>query len=304
MPLLGKSWRNDHTDRRPLLVSQTKDGSLFPVCANLFCSSSWLHLWRNRRTPIFEKGWTCSEACTRTCIEAAVAREMDGQERKPVEHRHRVPIGLVMLAQGWITQAQLKSALAAQKAAGTGRVGSWLVKDSNIPENLVTRALSLQWSCPVFSMEIPPSPAMGAIAPRLLLEAFGILPIRVAGRKVLYVGFEDRIDRCVTFALERMTGLSVEAGLVNTSEFTRVHRDLLEGSAFPKTRLLEALNQRAMTQAFTQIVERARPCEAQLVRVHDCFWLRMWQKPPSQIASLAHGEIEDVVCTIGRSILE
>ena len=304
MPLLGKSWRNDHTDRRPLLVSQTKDGSLFPVCANLFCSSSWLHLWRNRRTPIFEKGWTCSEACTRTCIEAAVAREMDGQERKPVEHRHRVPIGLVMLAQGWITQAQLKSALAAQKAAGTGRVRKLASKRFEHSGEPCYPRLKSAVELPGLFDGNPPSPAMGAIAPRLLLEAFGILPIRVAGRKLLYVGFEDRIDRCVTFALERMTGLSVEAGLVNTSEFTRVHRDLLEGSAFPKTRLLEALNQRAMTQAFTQIVERARPCEAQLVRVHDCFWLRMWQKPPSQIASLAHGEIEDVVCTIGRSILE
>jgi hypothetical protein len=302
MSLLRKSWWNDPMDRRPVLVSPAKDVSLFPVCANLSCSSSWLHLWRNRRTPVFEKGWTCSEVCTRARIEAAVAREMDGQERKSIEHRHRIPLGLVMLAQGWISQAQLKSALAAQRAAGSGRIGSWLVEVSNIPEYLVTRALSLQWNCPIFSMETPPLLAMGAIAPRLLLEAFGILPIRVAGRKLLYVGFEDRIDRCVTFALERMTGLRVEAGLVTTSEFTRAHRELLEGSSFPKTRLLEAVDQQAMTQAFTQIVERTRPCDAQLVRVHDCFWLRMWQKPPSQIAPLEHCGIEDVVCTIGRAI--
>lgn len=219
-----------------------------------------------------------------------------------MEHRHRIPLGLVMLAQGWITQEQLKSALHAQRAAGTGRIGSWLIQDSKIPEHLVTRALSVQWNCPVFSMETPPLPTMGAIAPRLLLEAFGVLPIRVAGRRLLYIGFEDRIDRCVTFALERMTGLTVEAGLVNTSDFLRAHRDLLEGGSFPKTRLLEAVDQQAMAQAFTQILERAKPCDAQLVRVHDCFWLRMWQKASQQSAPLEIAGIEDVVCTIGRSL--
>ena len=300
MPLLRKAWRDDLADFSR--VHHARDTSLFPACANSSCVSSWLHLWRNRHTPVFEKGWTCSEACTRARIESAVAREMDGQERSPVEHRHRIPLGLVMLAQGWITQEQLKSALNAQKVAGTGRIGSWLMRESKIPEHLVTRALSVQWNCPVFSMETPPLPSMGAIAPRLLLEAFGILPIRVAGRKLLYVGFEDRIDRCVTFALERMTGLTVEAGLVNTSEFLRAHHDLLEGSCFPKSRLLEAVDQQAMAQAFTQILERARPLDAQLVRVHDCFWLRMWQKLPTPTAPFDLIGVEDVVCTIGRPI--
>ncbi len=32
-------------------------------------------------------------------------------------HRHRVPIGLVLLAQGWITHDQLKHALEAQRRA-------------------------------------------------------------------------------------------------------------------------------------------------------------------------------------------
>ncbi len=300
MPLLRRSWRDGLAE--PLPVGHARDSSLFPVCANASCSSSWLHLWRNRHTPVFEKGWTCSEACTRARTEAAVAREMAGQERSPVEHRHRIPLGLVMLAHGWITQTQLKSALNAQKAAGTGRIGRWLIQDSGISEHLVTRALSVQWNCPIFSMETPPLPVMGAIAPRLLLEAFGVLPIRVAGRKLLYVGFEDRIDRCVTFALERMTGLTVEAGLVNTSEFFSAHRELLEGSSFPRTRLLEAVDQQAMAQAFTQILERARPSDAQLVRVHDCFWLRMWQKLPQLAAPLDHSGVEDVVCTIGRTI--
>jgi hypothetical protein len=300
MPLLRRI-RLD--DAEPLPLHPSRDTSLFPVCANPSCASSWLHLWRNRRTPVFENGWTCSEVCTRARIDAAVVREMDGQERSPVQHRHRIPLGLVMLAQGWITQEQLKSALIAQKAAGTGRIGSWLIQDSKVPERLITRALSLQWNCPVFSMETPPPAAMGSIAPRLLLEAFGILPIRVAGRRLLYIGFEDRIDRCVTFALERMTGLAVEAGLVNTSEFLRAHQDLLDEGSFPKVRLLEAVDQQAMAKAFTQLLERIRPLDAQLVRVHDCFWLRMWQKPAKQSASLEIAGVEDVVCTIGRSKL-
>ncbi len=33
-----------------------------------------------------------------------------------------------MLEQGWITQRQLRAALEAQKAAGSGRLGHWLVR--------------------------------------------------------------------------------------------------------------------------------------------------------------------------------
>ncbi|HVJ07585.1 MAG TPA: hypothetical protein VM554_04325 [Acidisarcina sp.] len=299
MPLLEKAGRWEKAKKYSDVADRVS--SLFPVCANPSCSTSWLHLWRRRQVPVFAGGWSCSEECTRQRITVAVRHEMDGQQAAPVEHRHRVPLGLLMLAEGWITQAQLKAALQAQKAAGHGRLGSWLIRDAHIEERLVTRALSLQWNCPVFSVEELPDQEMGAVVPRLLVEAFGILPIRVRAGRLLHVGFEDRIDRCVTFAIERITGLRVEAGLVSTSEFLRGHSRLLAEGPFPKATLIEAVDANAMVHALTRLVERSKPFEARLVRMHDCYWMRMWHGARGAALPVRREEIEDVVCSIGST---
>lgn len=74
-------------------------------CGNPECARSWALPWRSRRRPIFETQWACGRQCMRTILALAVRRERgEGRpEMEPQEHRHRVPLGLVMLAQGWIT---------------------------------------------------------------------------------------------------------------------------------------------------------------------------------------------------------
>ena len=87
----------------------------FQTCANPACESGWLHLWRGESTPIFEGGWNCSAACTAARVAAAVRRELDGRSSAEQNHRHRIPLDLLMLEQGWITSGQLRQALDAQK---------------------------------------------------------------------------------------------------------------------------------------------------------------------------------------------
>ncbi len=82
------------------------------TCANRSCDSGWLHLLRRRSAPVFEGGWTCSPACTRGLVEAAVRRECEGRAAASSETRgHRIPLGLTMLEQGWINSAQLRRAV-------------------------------------------------------------------------------------------------------------------------------------------------------------------------------------------------
>src|SRR6516165_3068156 len=85
--------------------------------------------------------------------------------------------------------------------------------------DLVVLDLSLQWSCPVLGSTGFSAQAMALVAPRVLVEEFGFLPLRVAGGKILYVGFEDRLDASTALALEQMTDLKVESGLVQTEEY-------------------------------------------------------------------------------------
>jgi hypothetical protein len=271
--------------------------SLFETCANPGCGSGWLHLWRSRSAPVFEGGWNCSAACTAARVGSAVRRELDGRGLAQESHRHRIPLGLVMLEQGWITSGQLRQALDAQKVAGAGRLGHWLVRQQGVSEQLVTRALGLQWSCPVLPLEFHDAEALTALVPRLFVDAFGALPLRVAAGRLLYLGFEDRLDPIVALALERMTGLRVESGLVAESLFGPAHAHMLRAK-FPPVELIEAVSEPVLVQALSKFIEQARPVESRLVRVHDCLWLRMWRRPQSGPVP-ERGSIQDLICSIG-----
>jgi hypothetical protein len=224
---------------------------------------------------------------------------VEGKRIDSTPHRHRVPLGLVMLEQGWITSEQLRKALDAQRAAGQGRLGKWLVRGQGVSEQLVTRALGLQWSCPVLPLEHHDPATMATILPRLFVEAFGALPLRVAAGQILYLGFEDRPDPVVTLAVERMLGLRVEAGLVRGSQFQSAHQRMLNAT-YPKTELIEAASESPLVRVLTRAIERAKPAESRLVRVHDCLWLRMWKNPRSTSA-VEISEVEDVICSLAAN---
>ncbi len=271
--------------------------TLFTTCANPSCGSGWLHLWRSRQAPVFEDGWSCSAACTAAQVAAAVRRELDGRGLIAESHQHRIPLGLVMLEQGWITSGQLRQALDAQRSAKTGRLGKWLVRQQGASEQLVTRALGLQWSCPVLPLEFHDAESLAVLVPRLFVDAFGALPLRIAAGRLLYLGFEDRLDPIVALAVERMSGLRVESGLVQESLFGPAHARILSAK-FPAVELMEAVSESAAAYALARSIEKARPVESRLVRVHDCLWLRMWRRPQNGLMP-ERGSIQDLICSIG-----
>ncbi len=210
---------------------------------------------------------------------------------------HRIPLGLTMLEQGWITHPQLRQALEAQKAARCGRIGEWLIRRCGIKEELVTRALGLQWSCPVLPLDLREAEGLTTLMPRLFVDAFGALPLRVAAGKILYLGFEERPDAALALAVETITGLRVETGLVHGSLFRPTHGRIL-GQRFPAVELVEAVSEAALAQAFARAMERTQPVESRLVRVHDCVWLRLWLQPqrgPVPETAL----IKDMIGTLG-----
>jgi hypothetical protein len=275
---------------------ETRKGR-FEACTNPGCRSGWRHLLRSRSGPVFEQGWTCSAECTRARVGVAVRRELEGRMTAPETHRHRIPLGLTMLEQGWITAGQLRRALDAQRAAGGGRLGHWLVRQQGVSEKLVTRALGLQWSCPVLPLDFHDAEALSPLLPRLFIDAFGALPLRIAAGQLLYLGFEDRLDPVLALAIERMTGLRVESGLVQGSVFSRAHTRML-GVRFPSVELIEASSEAAVVHALSRAIEHARPVAAELVRVHDCLWLRLVLRPPTgPVPEL--DSVQDLICSIG-----
>jgi hypothetical protein len=94
-----------------------------------------------------------------------------------------------------------------------------------------------------------------------------------------------------------MCGLRVESGLVQGSLFREAHGRMLK-SRFPSVELVEAVSEPAAAQVLARSIERVRPVESRLVRVHDCLWLRMWRSAQSGPMPEA-SSVQDVVCSIG-----
>lgn len=277
--------------------------ALFPRCANPRCATGWLHLWRSRSVPGFEGRWACSAECMGALVAAAVRREMDGGDPMPAPWSHRLPMGLMLIEQGKLTPVQLREALDGQQkvkeATGeTVRLGEWLLRSGVLNEPALTRVLSAQWNCPVFPLGNYRPEEVATAMPRFLAEALAALPVRAAAGKLLHVAFSGRIDRSLGYALERMTGLRVAAGLGRDSEFALARKQFLLTPA-PRTRFLEAASSWVLVRAITQLIEAEKPPEARLVRVHDYYWLRLWRRVAERPGLPGSGEVEDLLATVG-----
>lgn len=116
---------------------------------------------------------------------------------------------------------------------------------------------------------------MALVVPKVFVEEFGLLPLRVAGSRILYLGFGDRLDASAAFAVEQMTELKVESGVVEGASFEAARRRLLACDGV-ETKLVAAGDKDAMAAKITAILEQKQPIASRLVRLHQYYWLRMW----------------------------
>jgi len=278
--------------------------SLFSHCANPRCATGWIQLWRNRRVPNFEGRWACSPECMKALVASAVRREAAACEAGASVHEHRVPLGLMLVEQGCLTEDQLRTALEGQRQAGNGngerlRLGKWLVVNGLLSEMTLIRILAAQWSCPVLSLDGFLAEETASAVPPFLAEACGVVPVRLVQRKLLYVAFAGRVDRSLSYAVERMTGLRVTSGLVRDAEFAAAQRRYREVPA-PGMRFLETATAAALARSATKLIEREKPADARLVRIHEYYWLRLWKRSRGAAPLPGVGEVEDILCTVGH----
>jgi hypothetical protein len=309
----GAMWDGD--EYRPSGRSSGLDGLGLPtsltqarqrrLCGNLECVNAWTVPWRNRRRPIFEEQWGCSGRCVLAMARTAVKRELGDRTAESAvaaPHRHRVPLGLLMLSQGWITHPQLQKALEAQRASGTGRIGDWLQSECGVEPRQITRGLSMQWNCPVLTTEGFAPQEMALVMPKLFVEKFELLPLRVAGSRILYLGFDDRLDATSAFAVEKMTELKVESGLVEGAQFQIARRRVLECRGV-EMKLETAADEDVLAARMTAILEQKKPVASRLVRLHQYYWMRIWLEngAAGKVGSLPRtGEdVNDYIFTIG-----
>ncbi|HEY1808287.1 MAG TPA: hypothetical protein VGG42_06975 [Acidobacteriaceae bacterium] len=214
-----------------------------------------------------------------------------------------MPLSLILLQQGRISEEQLREAKRDRPCAdGTSGEGagleSWLLNSGLLSEAALTRAISAQWNCPVFSVSENRPEEMGSAIPPFLSEALGALPVRVSGGKLLYLAFSGPIDRSLSYAVEHITGMRIAAGVARASEFRREQTRFLSGHS-PRTRFLEAEDRRALAGGIAAWLEREQPVEARLARIHQLWWLRIWRREPGGGALPACEAVEDLLAMVG-----
>lgn len=213
--------------------------SLSPPCSHGDCAPMrgfWRRLQGQRRGVVIQGRRYCSDDCGERAL-ADVLRRIDAVPTRPSHSPlvpHRVPLGLLLLSRQQLTADQLRTALGAQRTAGRGRIGEWLLAFGFVDEQQVTAALARQWSCPVLRTS---SVAAGAFSsanpapgqrgtpqiPLTLLESFVMIPVNyVESTATLHMAFGEGIDYTVLYAIEQIIGCRT-ASCMAVPSFVRQH---------------------------------------------------------------------------------
>jgi hypothetical protein len=187
-----------------------------PRCAREDCArqrSFWKRLRGQSRVIILQGERYCLDQCLEHALTEALERMRSVPKRSAT---HRIPLGLLLLSRQQLTAEQLRQALAAQSAAGRGRIGEWLQRLGFVNDVQITAALARQWSCPVLQAQgLTPDVDRIPQLPVALLESFGMAPIDyVPSTATLLMAFSEGIDYTVLYAIEQMLGCHTEPCLV------------------------------------------------------------------------------------------
>jgi len=191
-----------------------------PPCGDTECSAA-RRLWRRMRWRHGTIQLQESIFCAPSCFEAAAHRQLERLSLASVPAlpvRHRVPLGLLMISRGQLTNQQLRSALEAQRESGRLRLGEWLEEMGFASEQQITSALAQQWACPVLASKTSCDPTCLRLLPYRLLERFRILPVQfIPSTRVFHLALSDGVDYSVLYAIEQMLDCRTQACLAARS---------------------------------------------------------------------------------------
>jgi hypothetical protein len=224
---------------------------------------------------LFENTWACSGDCLRILVARALRREAGNVGEARGRHHHRIPLGLIMLSRGWITQEQLQYALEMKKHDDPRRIGEWLVSEFGVEAQHVTRALGIQWNCPVFTDSEFDAARMALLVARELVRSYEFLPLRLAADRILYLAFAGDINRSIAYSMEKMLGLRVENGQLSDNLYTKMRGELFDVE-FAGEQVHKMPNLSFMAEHIATEMERKQAANSKLVRMHNHYWLRMW----------------------------
>ncbi len=220
--------------------------------------------------------WHCSLECFERAADAAI-REMMSLPASRRRRPHRVPLGLVVLQRGQISEDGLKRALLAQREARAGRIGEWLRRVEGLTEEQVTQALGAQWACPVFPLRRSEHFLEAAdLVPLPIQDSLRMLPVHfVETSRSLFVAFPEAVDYGTLNALEKALDCRAHPCLAEESAFEEA-LERVRSRPRPGETCFDSLRDPGeMARAARNHARSLGAQEARLVRCGEFLWMRL-----------------------------
>lgn len=176
-----------------------------PPCDRVDChASAAARIWR-RSPPIrLQHGLLCSPQCLEKEARVIFDRVLSPPADEPP--KHRVPLGLLMLEHGYVSEQQLRTALEMQARERRGRIGEWLQDLHFVTERQVLAVLGVQWACPLLSLREEPNTVCSSMLPVPLLRALHLFPVRLmSATRLLYIAVCFELNYRVLAAIDQIT---------------------------------------------------------------------------------------------------
>jgi hypothetical protein len=247
----------------------------FPRCSYSACAFG--AAWR-RLLPVhgihLQQQWYCSPQCFELAARRCFSRASTAPAAPP-RGQHRIPLGLVLLSRGQLSNAQLRSALQAQRESGRGRIGQWLERMGFATEQQVTAAMGLQWACPVLPASAVASADFAATLPVRLLENFRMLPVHFSRERVLYLAFSEGVDYTALYAIEQALQCRTEACLIGSTTMDAALSRLVEHRRTGDYLFEDWLSDAEMTRITGGYVIKLGAREVRIVACGEYIWARL-----------------------------
>jgi hypothetical protein len=251
--------------------------SMYTACGLQTCQNTLLMRSVQSRVGIsVGQLWYCSVDCFATAARSRFSA-LSGGSILEMPHYPRLSIGLVMLSKGYLTDDQLRFAMAQSQLHGE-ELEAVLVRLGLASEKQLAAARAAQWGYPVLGQDYMGQPVEADIPPTLL-HSCSAAPLHCSmTAKRFLLGFVYRVEHGLLNSLELVTGFRAEPCFITATEFSEQMARL---TAVPDCEevLFEDSNtpaQMAKTVAGFAVEIAAR--EAHFARCRDYVWTRLTGK--------------------------
>lgn len=238
----------------------------------------------------FEEKWYCSYRCLAARLHDQVAEQL-GTPRRWAEPAPRMPLGLMLMDKGVISEEQLRQASLEQKHRGAD-MGEILVELGFLGEREMVAARASQWGCPVFTVT-PECEHVNATLPPTLMRQCQMVPLHYARTtKKLLVGFVQAIDYAMLYAIEQNLGCKTHPCFIRRSEMEAQFQTLVGHSGSAEQVYDDLADAEEMTRAICSQGVAIQADVLSLVRYRGYLWARCGNG----------GAVRDVLIAANRSV--